>query len=146
MLIGLHKSPTGHSDKVVLKASRITLACSSTIHSDIPDHGCTVPSVVKSNVHFPSDSHIKVHQNGESRCRDEFPAGYYWYSGKSKGTGTPPKWVENLLNQSESSKTGENEASEISQSEEQNDIVSGDEVDEEQDTEPETDTGQSVDT
>jgi len=105
-------------------------------------------------VHFPSDSHIKVHQNIVSRCPDEFPAGYYWYGGKRKGTGTPPKWVDNLLNQSEcitsgesgSSTTGENEASVTSQSEEQNDNVSGDEMDDEQDMEPETNTEESVDT
>jgi len=92
-----------------------------------------------------------VHQNRVSRCPDEFPAGYYWYGGKRKGTGAPPKWVDNLLNQSESSTsgesgsstTGENEASETSQSEEQNDHVSSDD---EQDMEPETDTGESVDT
>ena len=105
-------------------------------------------------MYFPSDSHIKVHQNRVSRCPDKFPAGYYWYGGKRKGTGTPPKWVDNLLNQSECSTSGEsgssttveNEASETSQSEEQNDDVSGDEMDEEQDLEPETDTEESVDT
>jgi len=95
-----------------------------------------------------------VPQNRVSCCPDEFPAGYYWYGGKRKGTGAPPKWVDNLLNQSEnstsgesgSSTTGENEASETNQSEEQNDNVSGDEMDEEQDMEPDTDTGESVDT
>ena len=112
------------------------------------------PDVTVSNVYFPSDAHIKVHQNRVSHCPDKFPAGYYCYGGKRKGTGTPPKWVDNLFNQSEcstsgesgSSTTGENEASETSQSEEQNDNVSGDEMDEEQDMEPETDTGESVDT
>jgi len=73
-----------------------------------------------------------VHQNRVSHCPEEFLAGYYWYSGKRKGTGTPP-----ILNQSESSTTGEKEVSETSESEEQNDKVSADEVDEEQDTEPE---------
>jgi len=54
--------------------------------------------------------------------------------------------VDNLLNQSESSTTGEKGVSETNESEEQSDNVSGDKVDEEQDTEPETDSGQSVDT
>ena len=26
-----------------------------------------------------------------------FPAGYYWYGGKRKGPGRPPKWVDRLL-------------------------------------------------
>ena len=104
------------------------------------------PDVTVSNVYFPSDSHIKVHQNRVSRYADEFPAGYYWYSGKRKGTGTPLNWVDNLFIQSESSTTGEKEFYETSESEEQNDNVSGDEVNEKQNTESETDAGQSVDT
>ena len=52
--------------------------------------------------------------------------------------------MNNLLNKSESSTTGEKEVSETSESEEQNDEVSDDEVDEEQDTELETDPGQST--
>ena len=70
------------------------------------------PDVTVSNVYFPSDSHIKVHQNRVSHCPDEFPAGYYWYGGKRKGTGAPPKWVHNFPNKSENITTGEKEVSE----------------------------------
>jgi len=27
----------------------------------------------------------------------EFPAGYFWYGGKSVGPGHPPEWVDRLL-------------------------------------------------
>ena len=30
-------------------------------------------------------------------CPKEFPAGFYWYGGKRKGPGRPPKWVDRLL-------------------------------------------------
>ena len=40
---------------------------------------------------------IKIHQNRVSHCPKEFPAGYFWYGGKRKGTGKPPRWVEELL-------------------------------------------------
>ena len=30
-------------------------------------------------------------------CPFNFPAGFYWYGGNSKGPGKPPKWVEQLL-------------------------------------------------
>jgi len=73
------------------------------------------PDVTVSNVYFPSDAHIKVHQNRVSRCPEEFPAGYYWYGGKCKGSGAPPKWVDNLLDQSNTSTGGGMETSEPSE-------------------------------
>ena len=48
-------------------------------------------------VYFPGDAPIKVHQNRVAHCPREFPAGYFWYGGKCKGRGKPPKSVERLL-------------------------------------------------
>jgi len=33
-----------------------------------------------------------------SHCPKKFPAGYFWYGSKCKGTGKLPRWVEELLN------------------------------------------------
>jgi len=30
-------------------------------------------------------------------CPRGFPAGYYWYGGRRKGPGHPPKWIKTLL-------------------------------------------------
>ena len=49
------------------------------------------------NVYFPGDAPIRVHQYRVAHCLREFPAGYFWYGGKRKGRGKPPKWVEKLL-------------------------------------------------
>ena len=49
------------------------------------------------DVYFPGDAPIKIHQNRVPHCPKEFSAGYFWYSGKRKGTGKLPKWVEKLL-------------------------------------------------
>ena len=38
-----------------------------------------------------------MHQSRVCLCPDNFPAGYYWYGGKQKGPGHPPKWVEKFL-------------------------------------------------
>ena len=53
------------------------------------------------SLYFPGNAPIKVHQNRESHCPKEFPAGYFWYGGKRKGSGKPPRWVEELLNDQE---------------------------------------------
>ena len=55
------------------------------------------PDLTVTNVYFPGDAPIKIHQNRVSHCPKEFPAGYFWYGGKRKGTGKPPRWVEELL-------------------------------------------------
>ena len=49
------------------------------------------------NVYFPQDGQIRVHQSRVCLCPQDFPAGYYWYGGKRKGPGCPPKWVDRLL-------------------------------------------------
>ena len=55
------------------------------------------PDVVLSKVYHPQHGEICVHQSGVCKCPDNFPAGYYWYGGKQKGPGRPPKWVEQFL-------------------------------------------------
>ena len=81
------------------------------------------PDITVSNVYFPNDTQIKVHQNRVSHCPKEFPAGYYWYGGKRKGTGAPPAWMDNLLNSpgqsdfNSSSETAETEMTEASEPE-----------------------------
>ena len=105
------------------------------------------PDITVSNVYFPNDTQIKVHQNRVSHCPKEFPAGYYWYGGKRKGIGAPPAWVDKLLNSpgqsdfNSSSETTETEMSEASEPEGQdndspNDNVINTESDEEENTEP----------
>ena len=44
------------------------------------------PDLTVTNVYFPGDAPIKIHQNRVSHCPKEFPAGYFWYGGKRKGT------------------------------------------------------------
>lgn len=39
------------------------------------------------------------------KCPLKFPAGYYWYGGKHKGPGRPPKWVDQLLSKDPSPQT-----------------------------------------
>ena len=55
------------------------------------------PDVVVAKVYHPQHGQICVHQSRVCGCPDDFPAGYYWYGGKQKGPGRPPKWVERLL-------------------------------------------------
>ena len=55
------------------------------------------PDVTCVKVYHPQDSPIHVHQSRVCRCPAEFPAGYYWYGGKRRGPGRPPRWVDRLL-------------------------------------------------
>ena len=55
------------------------------------------PDVIVANVYFPGDAPIRGHQNRVTHCQKEFSAGYFWYGGKCKGRGKPPKWIEKLL-------------------------------------------------
>ena len=55
------------------------------------------PNITVSNVYFPGDDPIQVHQSRVTRCPDQFPAGFYWYGNKRRGPGHPPKWVAHLL-------------------------------------------------
>ena len=55
------------------------------------------PGVTCVKVYHPQDGSIRIHQSRVCPCPEEFPAGYYWYGGKQKGPGRPPKWVDRLL-------------------------------------------------
>ena len=57
----------------------------------------TDPDVTCIKVYHPQDGSIRIHQSRVCPCPEEFPAGYYWYGGKRKGPGRPPKWVDCLL-------------------------------------------------
>lgn len=59
---------------------------------DRTDHDVTC-----AKVYHPQDGSIRVHQSRICRCLADFPASYYWYGGKWKGPGFPPKWVDCLL-------------------------------------------------
>ena len=48
-------------------------------------------------VYYPQEGKLHVHQSRVCVCPQEFPAGFYWYGGKRKGHGRPPKWVNRLL-------------------------------------------------
>ena len=68
------------------------------------------PNVSATKVYFPEENAIKVHLARVCRCPRELPAGYYWYGGKRKGPGRPPKWVDKLLSGAE--KVAPNDSSE----------------------------------
>ena len=48
------------------------------------------------------DPQIRVHESRVKHCSANFPAGFYWYGGKRRGPGRPPKWVTTLLDTMES--------------------------------------------
>ena len=58
---------------------------------------CRGPNIVASKVYFPEDNEIQVHQTRVCACPAGFPAGFYWYGGKRRSPGRPPKWVEQTL-------------------------------------------------
>ena len=58
---------------------------------------CRGPDVVATKVYFPEDGEIQVHQSRVCACPAGFPTGYFWYGGRRRGPGRPPKWVEKLL-------------------------------------------------
>ena len=66
------------------------LFCVITVHN---------PDVTISNVYFPQDKNIMVHQIRVKACPNNFPAGFYWYGdgGKQQGIGKIPRWLETLL-------------------------------------------------
>ena len=68
-------------------------------------------------MYHPQKDGIKVHQSRVKHCPVDFPAGFYWYGGKSKGPRRPPKWVENLLAGKKTDKEVVNTADENASSE-----------------------------
>ena len=66
----------------------------------VTSHNETNLTAVK--VYFPRESPIQVHQVRVKPCPQGFPAGFYWYGAKRQGPGRPPRWVEQVLANSES--------------------------------------------
>ena len=54
------------------------------------------PNVDVTKVYFPKDGGIQVHQSRVKHCPPNFPADFYWYGGKQRDPGRPPKWVEQV--------------------------------------------------
>jgi len=63
------------------------------------------PDVDVTKVYHPQDGVIQVHQSRVKHCPPNFPAGFYWYDGKQRGPGQPPKWVEQLLEEGTSNQS-----------------------------------------
>lgn len=58
---------------------------------------CNDTNVTAVKVYFPLEDPIQVYQNRVKPCPDGFTAGFYWYGGKRRGPGRPPRWVETVL-------------------------------------------------
>ena len=58
---------------------------------------CNETNVTATKVYFPCEDPIQVHQLRVKPCPPGFPAGYYWYGSKRRGPGRPPRWVEQVL-------------------------------------------------
>ena len=65
-----------------------------------------------------------VHQSRVSPCPIGFPAGYYWYGGKTKGPGHPPKWLEHTLQQTHDTELKEQMDSESNDDSNSGELVS----------------------
>ena len=55
------------------------------------------PNVEVSNVYFPQDPRIMIHQSRVKACPCNFPGGFYWYGRRRRGLGKSPQWVEDML-------------------------------------------------
>lgn len=55
------------------------------------------PGVTYSKVYYPQYEPIRVHQSRICLCPQFFRAGFFWYGGRRRGPGRPPRWVEQLL-------------------------------------------------
>ena len=51
------------------------------------------PGVICSKVYYPQDEPIRVHQSRICLCPQDFPAGFFWYGGRRRGPGRPPRWM-----------------------------------------------------
>ena len=58
---------------------------------------CNDTNVTATKVYFPLDQPVHVHQNRVKPCPEGFTPGYYWYGGRRRGPGSPPRWVEAVL-------------------------------------------------
>ena len=53
-------------------------------------------TVVK--VYYPQHGEMRVHMTRVCPSPENFPAAYYWYGGRQRGAGRPPRWVDHFLN------------------------------------------------
>jgi len=60
------------------------------------------PDVDVSNVYFPQDPLIMIHQSWVKSCPHNFPRGFYWCGGCRCGLGKPPQWFEDMLTDQQS--------------------------------------------
>ena len=58
---------------------------------------CNDTNITATKVYFPLEDSIHVHQNRVKPCPVGFTPGYYWYGGRRRGPGHPPRWVEAVL-------------------------------------------------
>ena len=77
------------------------------------------PNLSALKVYHPQKDGITVHLSKVKHYPINFPAGFYWYGGKSKGPGRPPKWVEQLLAGKQTDKVVVNTADENASSDKQ---------------------------
>ena len=63
------------------------------------------PNVSVTKVYFPQDRPICVHKSRVKPCHENFPADFYWYGRKRRGSGQPPKWVSAVLDAMDSTVT-----------------------------------------
>lgn len=68
----------------------------SSLHGPYRVTEKTDPDVNCVKVYHPQDGPIHVHQSRVCCCPQDFPAGYYWYGGRRRGPGHPPKWVDKM--------------------------------------------------
>jgi len=78
-------------------------------------------------------------------CPLNFPAGFYWYGGNSKGPGRSPKWVEQLLgeNSTQCTVTNQNDdedahevSDELTDTDESSDLMNSEDEEQSDDEEP----------
>ena len=55
------------------------------------------PDALLTKVYFPQDKTIQVNQSRVRACPPHFPSGFYWYGGKRRGPGWPPRWISEVL-------------------------------------------------
>ena len=59
------------------------------------------PDITVEKVYRSQDGTIQVHKTRVTPCPDTFPAGYHWYGDRRQSPGRPPRWVDQLLRDTE---------------------------------------------
>jgi len=57
--------------------------------------GINSPDISVLKVYYPQDKQITVHQSRVKYCPAAFPASFYWYGGRQKGSEQLPEDVDN---------------------------------------------------